>query len=113
MQQKLLFCLCRTCGETYQQTPCEHTDEERALMGTWMTDEIKEAIVQGYRIERSYDVWHFEKVSQYDSETKSGGLFTGYINYFFKVKQESSGWLAWCVTEEDRQTYKHSVTNTL
>ena len=78
-----------------------------------MTDEIKEAIAQGYRIERIYEVWHFEEVSQYNSEAKSGGLFTGDINTFLKVKQDSSGWPAWCVTEEDRQIYKHSLTNAL
>ena len=74
-------------------------------MTKWMTDEIKEAIAQRYRIERIYEVWHFEEVFYYHSEAKSGGLFTGDINTFLKVKQESSGWPAWCVTEEDRQTY--------
>ena len=32
---KILFRLCCYCGETYQQTSREQTDEERALMGTW------------------------------------------------------------------------------
>ena len=32
---KILFSLCCYCGVTYQQTSCEQTDEERALMGTW------------------------------------------------------------------------------
>jgi len=35
----------------------------------------------------------------------SDGLFTSYINQFLKLKQEASGWPAWCSTEEDRATY--------
>ena len=37
--------------------------------------------------------------------SKTGGLFTEYVNTFLKVKQEASGWPDWCKTEEDRQTY--------
>ena len=49
-QKKLMFPLCRTCAETLQQNPCTHTDEERALTGTWVSEELKLAKEKGYRI---------------------------------------------------------------
>lgn len=36
-----------------------------------------------------FEVWHYEKVDQYDPVTKTGGLFTEYINKFMKLKQVS------------------------
>jgi len=49
-----MFCLCRTCTGNYQQGPCEHNKSKRAIIGTWVTDELKEAISQGYVIETIY-----------------------------------------------------------
>lgn len=95
--------LCMTCADNGQQTPCKHTDEERSFIGTWVTDEVKVAISRGYNVEKVYEVWHFDKISQYDIETKSGGIFTEYINTFLKIKQEASGWPDWFKTE--KQTY--------
>lgn len=74
-------------------------------MGTWVTDEIKEAISQGYVIQNIYEVWHFVNISQYDPVSKTGGIFTGYVNTFLKVKQEASGWPEWCVDEMTKQRY--------
>lgn len=102
---KLLFALCKTCAEVKQQSQCNHDDTERAFVGTWVTDEIKTALKKGYIIQQMYEVWHFEKVEQYDAKSKDGGIFTEYINTFLKMKQEASGWPSWCHTEEDKQTY--------
>ena len=104
---KLIFGLCRTCSESYQNTPCKHCENERAFIGTWVTDEIKVAVAQGYEIVKIYEIWHFDEISQYDTSTKTGGLFTEYVNMFLKVKQEASGWPKWCKTEEQKQQYIH------
>ena len=45
-----MFPLCRTCAETLQQSPCTHTDDERALVHTWVSEEVKLAKRKGYRI---------------------------------------------------------------
>lgn len=50
-------------------------------------------------------VWHFEEKSVYHRRTRSGGLFTNYINTLFKIKQETSGWPSWCKNEQDREKY--------
>ena len=66
INNKLLFALCRTCAESQQQTACLHSHDERALTGTWVTDELKMTIKRGYIIDRIYEVWHFDNVEQYD-----------------------------------------------
>lgn len=48
---KLLFPLCRTCAESMNQSPCNHTDSERTIIGTWVSEEIKLAIKKGYVVE--------------------------------------------------------------
>ena len=90
---------------TQQQTPCEHPDTQRAFVGTWVTDELKKAVAVGYRVLQIHEVWHYSDVSQYNPETGSGGLFTGYINTFAKIKQESSDWPAWCTDDDKKQAY--------
>ena len=59
---KLMFSLCRSCSETFQQHECNHTAGERAFIGTWVSDEIKEAIAQGYVIQRVYEVWYLNTI---------------------------------------------------
>lgn len=95
---KLLFCLCRTCALTSQQTRCCHTDEERALHGTWVSLEIELALKMGYRVLKMHEIWHFEK--------KTKELFKGYVNTFLKRKQEASGWPQWCQTDHDKRRYR-------
>ena len=101
---KLLFTLCSTCGAN-KCRECTHSDEEKCLDGTWVTLEIQQAIKQGYKILKIYEVWHFEESSVYDKETKSGGLFTSYIDMFLKGKQEASGWPSDVNTEEEKENY--------
>ena len=50
-------------------------------------------------------MWHFDETEQYHPETKTGGLFTDYVNTFPKMKQEASGWPEWCRSENDRRSY--------
>ncbi|CAG2256485.1 unnamed protein product [Mytilus edulis] len=63
------------------------------------------ALQKGYVVNTIYEVWHFDKVEQYDPQSKSGGIFTEYINTFLKMKQEASGWPSWCITEKHKQKY--------
>ena len=101
---KLLFTLCSACGES-KSGECEHTDDERCLDGTWVTLEVQQAVKQGYKILKTYEVWHFEKTSKYDKEKKSGGIFTSYIDMFLKGKQESSGYPSNVITENEKDEY--------
>ena len=80
---KLIFSLCSKCASEQNQLKCEHSDEERALIGTWVTLEVQEALKHGYKVCEIYEVWDFKK--------KSSELFAGYINTFLKLKTEASG----------------------
>jgi hypothetical protein len=88
--------LCSSCS--IEHTPeCEHSLEERALIGTWTTVEVQNAIENGYIIIEVYEIYHYPK--------KSNEVFKQYIDKFLKIKQESDGYPFWVKTEEDKQKY--------
>lgn len=90
INNKLLFGLCRTCIENQIQT-CEHTNRDRMITGTWVTYEVKIAVEKGYILDKIFEVWHFERISQYDPQTKSGGAFTDSVNTFKKLPVGQNG----------------------
>jgi hypothetical protein len=76
---KLLFPLCKTCAiEKNMETKCAHTDDERSLEGT-------------YKLVEYFCVHHYEEYYIYDPLSKSGGLFTDYVNANLKEKVPASG----------------------
>ena len=105
MRGKLLFPLCKTCAADAVQTRCTHTDEERALVGTWVSLELEKAVEMGYVILEKYMVWHFPQSSQYDPDTKEGGLWADYTNLWLQEKQQADGYPDWCKDDQDRQQY--------
>jgi hypothetical protein len=107
VENKLLFVLCKKCGEL-KLKKCEHNDVERCIEGTWVTEEVKEAINQGYKMIKIFSIWHYDEKETYDPDLKQGGLFTGYINKFLKMKTEASGFPSHVTTEEEKRSY---VTN--
>ena len=106
--KKLLFPLCRSCAETSNQHHCGHTSNERMLSGTWVSVELQKAVQLGYKIDSIEEVWHWHKTAKYDPMSKTGGLFTGYIDSFLKVKQESSGYPDSCTSPETKAQYIES-----
>ena len=79
--EKLIFTWCKECAETRNQDKCEHTVNKKSFIGTWTTDEVNAAIKKGYKVQRVYEVWHFDKTTD--------DLFKGYIRRFMKIKLES------------------------
>lgn len=102
MNMKLMFVLCRTCGEKSMSEECTHNVDERALTGTWTMNEIRVAVEKSYVIIEMYELWVY-KMAYF--ENGEGGLFTDFINKFLKIKQEASGYPGWCQTPEDRSKY--------
>ena len=78
--EKLIFMLCKACAEKTNQNECEHTDDERSFIGTWTTVEVNKAIEKGYKVLRTYEVWHFDK--------STDDLVKGYVRRFMKIKLE-------------------------
>ena len=95
--ENLMFPLCKTCADTKNQNPCTHTDQERAIRGTWCHVEVMKAIEKGYVVLKIHEVWHWEETSD--------ELFKEYVNTFLKIKQEASGYPPNCVTDEQKQRY--------
>jgi len=102
---KLKFPLCRTCCVNEVLTPCQCNDADRWLIGTWITEEIKVALSKGYKLVKIYEVYHWPESTQYNPETKKGGLFAEYVNQFLKVKTEASGYPAECKSEGEKSRY--------
>ena len=96
-KDKLMFPLCKTCADTLNQSPCTHTDQERAILSTWCHVELVKAIEKGYKILKIHEVWHFPE--------HTDELFKEYVNTFLKMKQEASGYPKECVTDEQKQRY--------
>ena len=92
-----MFPLCKTCADTLNQNPCTHTDEERAILGTWCHVELMKAIEKGYQVLEIHEVWHWEETTNQ--------LFSPYVNLYLKRKQEASGYPKHCVTDEQKQQY--------
>ena len=67
--------------------------------------EIKTALDHGYKIHKVFEIWHWSQTEQYNPETKSGGLFTSYVNCMLKIKQEASGFPSWVQSEEAKELY--------
>ena len=88
-----MYCLCRTCFLTSSSsTECVDTrDYDRALTGTWVMDELRLGVQKGYRILEIYEVYEYH-VTQYNPETREGGLSVYYINTYIKLKMGASGY---------------------
>ena len=104
-KDKLLFPLCRTCADEMNQNECHHSEKERQLTGTWVLLEVQEALRQGYTLIETFEVWHYAETREYDPQTKTGGLFSSFIDTWLKLKQEASGFPAWCKSDEDKTRY--------
>ena len=97
IHKKLLFPLCIKCAEEKYQESCNHTDEQREMVGTWTTVELNYALKRGYKIKRIIEV--------YDYKQARDDLFSEYIDLWLKLKQQADGWPTWVKTEEDKDLY--------
>lgn len=105
---KLLFALCRTCA--IEGGDCDHNAEQRAMIGTWVIDEVKKAVELGYELLEIYEIWKYDVV-QYDRTKNEGGLFTEMMDKYLKIKQEASGFPKSCITEDEKEKYIEDFFN--
>jgi hypothetical protein len=69
-----------------------------------VVDEVRKAVDMGYGLVDIFEFWEY-KVTCFEKDTNSGGLFAEYVNMFLKLKQESSGYPSWVQSEEDKVRY--------
>jgi hypothetical protein len=107
---RLLFCLCRTCAIEQNTSECAHeTIAERSLVGQWVIDEVKMTVEKGYRVIEVIEIYEYN-VTQYDPTSGERGLFVQYINTFLKLKAEASGYPGWVTRHEDEDRYVRSFS---
>lgn len=94
MSNNLKFITCRTCALKKSSKKCNHTVDERAIVGSWSHFEIQKALSLNYIILDFFEIWIYSKWST--------TLFTDYINTFYKVKTASSGWPYGVESHEDK-----------
>ena len=84
---------------------CSHeTVAERSLAGTWVLDEIRLTVQKGYTLAEVHEVYEY-RVTQYDPQTCTSGLFAQYIDTFMKLKAEASGYPSWVQSPADEDRY--------
>jgi hypothetical protein len=86
------------------QYDCTHSDKKQCIVGTWIVDEVRNAVKMGYALVEMFEFWEYT-VTCLNKDTNLGGLFAEYVNMFLKLKQESSGYPSWVQTEEDKDKY--------
>ena len=78
---------------------CPHNDVEREFIGTWCTPELLVAKEKGYDIVQIYEVYHFKE------EDRQEGLFAPYVDKWYCIKMEASGWPENVHTEEEKREF--------
>ena len=72
---KLCFPLCRTCCDLQAKTRCQHSEEERSFVGSFVSVELNKALSLGYKVTEVFEVWHYEETREYDKIDPDTGLF--------------------------------------
>ena len=101
--EKPIFTLCKAYAKKTSQNECKHSDDERSFIGTWTTDEVNKALEKGYKVLKTYEVWHFGK--------STDDLFKSYVRRFMKIKLESSKYDF--KTKEEETNFKLKIKKSL
>ena len=98
-KKNIVSALWRTCAQenNYVLNSCEDVDEEQGWTGTYPTVEVYVAMSLGYRLNKIHEVWHWRESSK--------TLFKSYVDMFFPIKEESSGWPRSDMTEREKDEY--------
>lgn len=100
---RLIFGYCTKCARAFKNKPtkihhiCEHSDLERSYTTTLTSLELMKALDNGYRADRLYRVWQFDKLDD--------NLFKPYVRQFLKLKVEASGWPPEVQNEEQKKAF--------
>ena len=94
IRKKQMYPLCYTCAFKEKIGFCICSDEDRMIRGKWTSEEIKEALRQGYELVEVYQMVHYQERNQ--------EMFPQYIKSLYVDKQEASGWPSDCHTEEQK-----------
>ena len=97
IEKKVYYALCRSCAVAKASQLCQHSGEDRSFDGVFTTPELELAQRYGYKVAELYEVWHYPNTSS--------TLFTSFIDRFYKLKVQNSGWPKTCQTSEQQDRY--------
>lgn len=100
---RLLFPLCRTCAINQATCDCHCDDDSRALVGTFVINEVIEAVAQKYRIVEIYEIYNYRETT-HDNPT-FGGIFEHYVTMFMRMKAQATGFPDHVVTQSDKDRF--------
>ena len=99
---KLMFCLCRSRVLPSASGECKHSkDEERALTGTWVMDEVRLEVEKGYKIREIYEIYEY-RLTKFRPKPL---LFLDFKNTFLKLESETRGYPGWVRSLADEERY--------
>ncbi len=75
---EMIYGLCKSCMFERRNDACSHSDEQRAILGTWTLAEIKYACSLGYTVLDITEVWYYME--------KTNVLFSDFIVPFMIKK---------------------------
>ena len=92
IQLKLLFALCKRCGENLNRDKCTCTEPQCSWLATATQMRFNIALKEGYTISKMYELLNYplHKTVKFDKSNNIKGLFGSYIVSWLKVKEESS-----------------------
>ena len=104
------FCLCNTYAfECNFSDECVHeSTAQRSLTSTWVLNEVRLAIQDGYEVLDSMELYEYE-VTKNDPHTSEGGLFADFINTFLKLKVEASRYHSSVLNGDDEDRYVETL----
>ena len=103
IKNKLIFPLCYECAVIMNTRNCDHNIDQRSIVGTFTTIEMKKALEKNYSIIEIYEIWHFS-IFLPENENEPG-IFTNFMNDFIKIKVESSDWPNGNMSEIEKDVY--------
>lgn len=75
---EMIYGLCKACMFERRNDSCTHSENDRAILGTWTLAEIKYSVSLGYRITHITEIWYYPK--------KTNVLFADFIIPFMIKK---------------------------
>ena len=101
--------MCRKCSEDVPPpNHCTCSDDDRAMVGSWITPELNKALDLGYRILQIFEVYHYDVSTENSVDLFTGenvNLFKEYVDLFLKVKTENSDFPQGCETYSQKLEY--------
>jgi hypothetical protein len=84
IDERLLFSCCHRCASTFRKSStrgehkCTHTDAQRAYTGTYTHIELAKALESGYKVDRFWRAWNYEKWQS--------SIFKDYVRMLIRLK---------------------------